>query len=90
MADTKFARKCSCCGNGMNDGVVIGDGLRYACSTKCLYVDGYTPAQFDADYEADWAFWTEWDVDEDDDADGYYTADGKRMLYAYSRAPIPR
>ena len=35
-----YARKCDHCKKGMNEGYVWESG--YACSDKCLYVDGYT------------------------------------------------
>jgi len=32
-----YARVCSHCGHGMNEGYVWGDGEGYACSDLCLY-----------------------------------------------------
>lgn len=55
-------RVCSTCEKGMIDGYLCeGDGTYY-CSDKCLYVDGYTPEQFEKDYaDGDgFIFWTEW------------------------------
>jgi hypothetical protein len=72
----KYARKCDNCGKGMSDGYCIGDGESYACSDKCLFVDGYTPEQRDIDYENDIIYYTTW-YDDDDIEDGYYTEDGE-------------
>tara|TARA_B100000795_G_scaffold181850_1_gene137828 strand:+ start:610 stop:819 length:210 start_codon:yes stop_codon:yes gene_type:complete len=56
------ARECSHCGQGMNEGYVWGDGEGYACSVLCLFVNGYTTAQFDRDYEAGVIYYTDWEV----------------------------
>lgn len=74
---TKFARKCDNCGKGMNQGYCWGDGDGYACSDKCLFVDGYTPEQRDEDYKNEFIYWTEWHEDEESIADEYYTKEGE-------------
>lgn len=73
-----YYRKCDHCGCGMNEGYVWGDGEGYACSDKCLFVDGYTPAQRDIDFENDIIYWTEWE-DEDSAWDVMFTKDGKEI-----------
>jgi hypothetical protein len=56
-----YARVCSHCGHGMNEGYVWGDGEGYACSDLCLYVDGYTKAQHDKDYADEHIYYTDWE-----------------------------
>ena len=68
-----FLRVCCNCGCGMNEGYVWGDGEGYACSDECLFVDGYTQHNFDADYEDDNIYYTEW---EEDGEDTMYLKDG--------------
>ena len=43
-------RVCETCESKMTEGYVFGDGEGYACSDKCLYVDGYTEEQKEKDY----------------------------------------
>ena len=72
-----FARKCDNCNKGMNEGYCGGDGLSYACSDKCLYIDGYTKELFKEDYENGDIYWTDWGEDlEGHIEDGYFTKDG--------------
>lgn len=59
---TDEGRSCCKCGKCMNEGFVIGDGLAYYCSDECLAKD-YTDEQYDALYDADLGYWTEWEVD---------------------------
>lgn len=59
-------RKCTNCGCSMDEGYVWGDGEGYACSDDCLYVYGYTKADFEDDYEDDWVIWTQWEHDQED------------------------
>ena len=71
-----YARKCDHCKKGMNEGYVWDVG--YACSDKCLYVEGYTKELFEEDYKADRIYYTEWLEDfEGNTEDGYYTKNGK-------------
>jgi len=59
---TSYARKCSECGKGMNEGYVIDGGSEYYCSDECLHKH-MTEAEFDelyADGEGD-TYWTEWE-----------------------------
>ena len=69
-----FARKCDNCNKGMNEGYLWESG--YACSDKCLYVDGYTKKHFEEDYKADRIYYTEW---EELDNDYYFLEDGTEI-----------
>jgi hypothetical protein len=65
----KFARKCSACGAGMNEGYIIWDGSYYFCSDDCLHTkftqEEYLEMYNNGDNDT---FWTDWyDIDEDDD-----------------------
>jgi hypothetical protein len=66
----KYARKCSCCGNGMNDGYVINGGEEHYCTYECLN-KVYTTEEWvsmadDDDSDDGVNYWTEWDsVDND-------------------------
>jgi hypothetical protein len=69
MTDNRFARKCSDCGAGMNDGYVINGGVAHYCGDACLHKH-MTPAEFlelydDGDGDS---YWTDWEADDDDDA----------------------
>lgn len=77
MAYKKYARKCTACDAGMNEGYCIESGMEYYCSDACLYLN-MTPAEYlelHADGEGD-SYWTDWSedpdeymVDEDEDED---------------------
>ena len=71
MTKKEFARTCTACGKGMNEGYIIGDGMEYYCSDACLYLH-MTPAEYlelHADGEGD-SYWTDWyDADDFDDED---------------------
>jgi len=59
---TSYARKCSECGKGMNEGYVIDGGSEYYCSDPCLHKH-MTDAEFEDacdDGEGD-TYWTEWE-----------------------------
>lgn len=59
-----YARQCTACGAGMNEGYVINDGVSYYCSDECLHKH-ITPAEFDElhdDGDGD-SYWTEWEDD---------------------------
>jgi len=82
----KFARKCDCCGKGMNEGYY--DAGQYYCSDRCL-IWGNSNDDIDPDTNhgaysmEDWrkesdanpdeCYWTEW---EELDEEEYYDADG--------------
>jgi hypothetical protein len=58
----KYARKCSKCNKGMNDGYVYEGGCDYYCSDECLNID-FTPqewAELVGDLEGE-NYWTEWE-----------------------------
>ena len=61
--ETKFARKCTKCDSGMNQGYVVNDGDEYYCSDECLHSE-YTPTEYDELCEEDEAYWTEWCEDD--------------------------
>jgi hypothetical protein len=81
----KFARKCTECGCGMNDGYVVGGGVEYYCSQNCLNKE-FTDAEWhDMVYSGDTdedgeliadtdSYWTEW---EDEDDYQYVVKDGE-------------
>ena len=58
----RYARQCTECRNGMNEGFVIEGGMEYYCSDACL--DKHiSPSEFLELYgegEGD-TYWTEWD-----------------------------
>ena len=60
----KFARQCTACGAGMNEGYVI-ESREWYCSDECLPM---TEAEFEelyADGEGD-SYWTEWEAEDAD------------------------
>lgn len=80
MTKKEFARTCSECGKGMNEGYCIGSGDDYYCSDACLHKH-MTPAEYlelYADGEGD-SYWTDWydaeDDDDDDEIDTYHAWD---------------
>jgi len=67
MAKKQFARECTACGKGMNEGYCIEGGIEYYCSDECLHTE-VTPAEWDelyADGEGD-SYWTDWSEDPDE------------------------
>jgi hypothetical protein len=72
----KYARICSCCGDGMNEGYFVD--YDYYCSDTCLHTE-YTPEEWKNLYEqseeqgGDYCYWTQW---EEDDFE-YQFIDGK-------------
>ena len=62
---TRYARKCTACGAGMNEGYVVDGGCEHYCSDLCL--DQSMTAELYEELHADGdgdTYWTEWD-DED-------------------------
>jgi len=61
-----YARICDKCGNGMNEGYIVGGGDEYYCSAECLH-QVYTPKQWQEmydeseEYGGNDNYWTEWD-----------------------------
>lgn len=62
-----YARQCTACGAGMNEGYCINGGVSYYCSDECLHKH-ITPAEYEeqyADGEGD-SYWTEWEEEEEE------------------------
>ena len=62
----KYARKCTCCDKGMNEGYFAE--YEYFCSDSCLHTE-FAPKIWEAltrEHE-DWYYWTEWETEEDFD-----------------------
>ena len=71
MTKKEFARTCTACGKGMNEGYCIGDGMEYYCSDACLYLH-MTPAEYlklydDGEGDSYWTAWEDPDDFEDED-----------------------
>lgn len=59
-------RVCKICGEvNFLEGYCVNDGLEYYCSTECLEHD-YTEQEWERAYEEGWAYWTEWQEDEEE------------------------
>lgn len=56
-------RYCDICGKEMHSGYVVHDS-EYYCSVDCL-TSKYTPRDYYDMYEADEAYWTEWEDESD-------------------------
>lgn len=64
MAKKKFARECTACGKGMNEGYCVESGIEYYCSKVCLNTE-ISDEEWDklyADGEGD-SYWTDWSED---------------------------
>jgi len=80
-----FVRKCDNCGCGMIEGYMKGHGDEYICSDNCLFrnklgqFNGYSEKMRDEDYEDNYIFWTDWEIDarDLDDEGGFYDSTGK-------------
>ena len=81
LEPTLYPRKSDNCGKGMNEGWCWDMG--YACSDKCLFVDGYTKSQLEKDLEMDTIYWTEW---EELDYDENYNKNGDKITNLYADA----
>lgn len=57
-----YARKCSHCSKGMDEGYVVGGGEEYYCSNDCLW-EHYTVDEWKemSDEDDSDNYWTEWD-----------------------------
>jgi len=64
MAKKKFARECTACKGGMNEGYCIESGIEYYCSKVCLNteISDEEFAELYADGEGD-SYWTDWSED---------------------------
>jgi hypothetical protein len=63
----KYARLCTCCGKGMNDGYFAND--EYFCSDSCLWTE-FTPQEWAELYNSEDTgdseyYWTQWEDTED-------------------------
>jgi hypothetical protein len=77
MAHKKYARTCSECGKGMNEGYCFDGGRAYYCSDECLHKH-FTPEEWEDwcdDCEGD-SYYTEWDADDEDDDE---ISDGEKL-----------
>lgn len=59
---TVYARKCSNCSSGMDEGYVVYGGEEHYCSDQCLY-EHYEPDEWKDMSDGDDSdnYWTEWD-----------------------------
>jgi hypothetical protein len=56
----KYARKCTCCGKGMNEGYFAE--YEYFCSTECLFTEfPFEVWQKLSEDENDSYYWTQWE-----------------------------
>lgn len=61
-----YARKCDKCGNGMNEGYIVGGGDEYYCSPECLH-QVYSPKEWQEmydnseEYGGNDNYWTQWE-----------------------------
>ena len=63
----------------MNDGYLTEVGDTF-CSDKCLFINGYTPKEYNHDYENGTCFYTEWDLS--DNHGEYYNYKGEITEFA--------
>ncbi len=78
--ETRFARKCTITGRGMNQGWMFGDGDEYAATEEAALTIALRRGNKDLEEacDDDDGFWTEWDIDEEIRSwEGYYTASGE-------------
>ena len=83
MAKKEFARNCTECGAGMNEGYCFDGGRAYYCSDACLHKH-FTHDEWKklyADGEGD-SYWTEW---EDEMSDSEYSYEKEEGLYQAER-----
>ena len=74
-----FARQCSCCDKGMNEGYVINGGEEYYCADECLHTkyNSFDIELMGMGEEDSDSYWTEWEEEEDMD---YILANGELMF----------
>lgn len=61
----KYARKCDCCGKGMNEGYVIGGGCEYYCTPECLFKVVEDEVWQEISLNSEDNYWTEWQDESD-------------------------
>ena len=72
MAKKEFARNCTACSAGMNEGYHIGgNGIEYYCSDACLHTEitheEYMELYDDGEGDSYWTAWEDPDDFEDED-----------------------
>ena len=80
MAKKEFARNCTACSAGMNEGYHIGgNGIEYYCSDACLHTEITHEEYMElyADGEGD-SYWTAWE-DPDDFEDEDEISDSEKL-----------
>jgi hypothetical protein len=83
MAYKKYARECTACSKGMNEGYCIEGGMEYYCSDACLHTEitheEYMELYADGEGDSYWTTWyedpDEYMVDEDDPAPNKLSVD---------------
>lgn len=72
MAKRQFARECTACKKGMNEGYCIEGGIEYYCSKVCLNteISDEEFMELYADGEGD-SYWTDWSEDPEHFEDEY-------------------
>ena len=56
----KYARQCTQCKCGINEGYVVNEGEQYYCSDKCLH-EVYTPIEWEQmSVDSNECYWTDW------------------------------
>ena len=80
MAKKKFARECTACGAGMNEGYCIEGGIEYYCSKVCLNteISDEEFAELYADGEGD-SYYTDWSEDPDNFEDEDEPSEQERL-----------
>ena len=80
MTKKEFARTCTACGKGMNEGYCINDGEAYYCGEACLgdYCTQEEWAELYADGEGD-CYWTDWSEDPDNFEDEDEPSEQERL-----------
>ena len=80
MAKKEFARNCTACSAGMNEGYCIGDGIEYYCSDACLHTEITHEEYMELydDGEGD-SYWTDWSEDPDNFEDEDEISDSEKL-----------
>ena len=80
MAYKKYARECTACGAGMNEGYCIEGGIEYYCSDACLHTEITHEEYMElyADGEGD-SYWTDWSEDPDNFEDEDEPSEQERL-----------
>lgn len=84
-------RTCTTCNELMDEGYLAEEIGETYCSKECLFVDGYTPEQYDLDYAEGSIFYTEWEEDEDEPQRALYVVEvepGKYGIAVEEAVPV--